>query len=117
MKGKSLNRVRLLAIPWTAAYQAPPSMGFSKQEYWSGVPSPSQEVRHREWQYPSLVVGESQAPVGLMGSWCQIGGVSWQERRLGGFVKASILRAFCISVFIRSCHGKSHCRVLSMDVA
>ena len=38
---KSLSRVRLLATPWTAAYQAPPSMGFSKQEYWSGVPLPS----------------------------------------------------------------------------
>ena len=35
------SRVRFLATPWTAAYQAPPSMGFSKQEYWSGVPLPS----------------------------------------------------------------------------
>ena len=34
------SRVRLLATPWTAAYQAPPSMGFSRQEYWSGVPLP-----------------------------------------------------------------------------
>ena len=38
---KSLSLVRLLATPWTAAYQAPLSMGFSRQEYWSGVPSPS----------------------------------------------------------------------------
>ena len=38
---KSLSRVRLLAIPWTTAYQAPLSMGFSRQEYWSGVPLPS----------------------------------------------------------------------------
>ena len=38
VKVKSLSRVRLLATPWTAAYQAPPSMGFSRQEYWSGVP-------------------------------------------------------------------------------
>ena len=38
---KSLSRVRLLVTPWTAAYQAPPSMGFSRQEYWSGVPLPS----------------------------------------------------------------------------
>ena len=37
-KVKSLSRVQLLATPWTAAYQAPPSMGFSRQEYWSGVP-------------------------------------------------------------------------------
>ena len=41
MKVKSLSRVRLLATPWTVAYQAPPSMGFSRQEYWSGVPLPS----------------------------------------------------------------------------
>ena len=38
VKEKSLSRVRLLVTPWTAAYQAPPSMGFSRQEYWSGVP-------------------------------------------------------------------------------
>ena len=41
VKVKSLSRAQLLATPWTAAYQAPPSMGFSKQEYWSGVPLPS----------------------------------------------------------------------------
>ena len=41
VKVKSLSHVRLLVIPWIAAYQAPPSMGFSRQEYWSGVPLPS----------------------------------------------------------------------------
>ena len=41
VKVKSLSRIRLLATPWTAAYQAPPSMGFSRQGYWSGVPLPS----------------------------------------------------------------------------
>ena len=41
VKVKLLSRVRLLVTPWTAAYQAPPSMGFSRQEYWSGVPLPS----------------------------------------------------------------------------
>ena len=40
VKGKLLSRVWLLATPWTAAHQAPPSMGFSRREYWSGVPSP-----------------------------------------------------------------------------
>ena len=40
-KVKSLSRVRLFATPWTIAYYAPPSMGFSRQEYWSGVPLPS----------------------------------------------------------------------------
>ena len=38
---KSLSRAQLLVTPWTGAYQAPPSMGFSRQEYWSGVPLPS----------------------------------------------------------------------------
>ena len=41
VKVKSLSRVWLLVTPWTAAYQAPLSMGFSRQEYWSGVPLPS----------------------------------------------------------------------------
>ena len=41
VKGKSFSRVRLLATPWTAAHQAPPSLGFSRQEYRSGVPQPS----------------------------------------------------------------------------
>ena len=41
VKVKSLSRVQLFATPWTAAHQSPPSMGFSRQEYWSGVPSPS----------------------------------------------------------------------------
>ena len=40
VKVKSLSRVRLFATPWTVAYQAPPSMGFSRQEYWSGLPLP-----------------------------------------------------------------------------
>ena len=41
MKVKSLSRVQLFVTPWTVAYQAPPSMGFSRQEYWSGLPFPS----------------------------------------------------------------------------
>ena len=45
MKVKLLSRVWLLATPWTAAYQAPLSMGFFRQEYWSGVPLPSP----RDW--------------------------------------------------------------------
>ena len=41
VKMKSLSPVRLFETPWTVPYQAPPSMGFSRQEYWSGVPLPS----------------------------------------------------------------------------
>ena len=50
VKMKSLSRVQLFSTPWTAAYQAPPSIGFSRQEYWSGVPLPSpcmRRVRHK----------------------------------------------------------------------
>ena len=50
MKEKLLSRVQLLVTPWTAAYQAPPSMGFSRQEYWSGLPLPSPNLTatHRQ---------------------------------------------------------------------
>ena len=48
VKGKSLSRVRLFATPWTTAYQAPLSMGFSRQEYWSGVPLPSLRLGYCE---------------------------------------------------------------------
>ena len=44
MKVKSLSRVQLFVTPWTVAYQAPPSMGFSRQEYWSGLPFPYKNV-------------------------------------------------------------------------
>ena len=44
VKVKLLSHVQLVGTPWTAAYQAPPSMGFSKQEYWSGVPLPSADA-------------------------------------------------------------------------
>ena len=44
VKVKSPSRVRLFTTPWTAAYQAPPPMGFSRQEYWSGLPLPSPNI-------------------------------------------------------------------------
>ena len=44
VKAKSLSRIQLLATPRTAAHQAPPSMGFSRQEYWSGLPLPSPDL-------------------------------------------------------------------------
>ena len=52
---KSLSHVRLLATPWTAAHQAPPSMGFSRQEYWSGVPL-------QAWLLEESVVLEMRKP-------------------------------------------------------
>ena len=50
VKVKLLSRVWLLVIPWTAAYQAPPSTGFSRQEYWSGFPLPSPLTHLSKWQ-------------------------------------------------------------------
>ena len=68
VKVKSLSCVWLLATPWTAAYQAPPSMEFSRQEYWHGVPlpSPHNEFRPTETcvslkhRYFSLSVGHNR---------------------------------------------------------
>ena len=50
VKVKLLSCVWLLATPWIVAHQAPPSMGFSRQEYWSGVPLPSPNIPTREMQ-------------------------------------------------------------------
>ena len=50
VKVKSLSHVQLLATPWNAAYQAPLSMGFSRQEYWSGLPLPSLQWQTRRVQ-------------------------------------------------------------------
>jgi len=49
VKVKLLSRVWLFATPWTAAQQAPPSMVFARQEYWSGVPLPSPQIYPKEW--------------------------------------------------------------------
>jgi len=55
LKVKSLSRVQPSATPWTAAFQAPPSMGFSRQEYWSGVPLLSPKNTVTFIQIPSLL--------------------------------------------------------------
>ena len=56
VKVKSLGLVRLVLTPWTAAHQAPPSMGFSRQEYWSGVllssPRKNEETAPKQKQHP-----------------------------------------------------------------
>ena len=51
VKVKSLSRVWLFATPWSATHQAPPSMGFSRQEYWSGVPSPSLMLKANSFKF------------------------------------------------------------------
>ena len=54
VKVKSLSCVQPSSTPWTAAFQAPPSMGFSRQEYWSGVPLPSHIPRRISSLYPGV---------------------------------------------------------------
>ena len=80
---KSLNHVQLFATPWTAAYQAPPSMGFSRQEYWSWVslPSPNtsrdhfkKESRENILKYPPIYY-QIHTPIDLgMAMWEVQGG-------------------------------------------
>ena len=65
VKVKSLSHVWLLATPWTAAYQAPPSMGFSRQEYWSGVPLPSMTYKVIRWFSWYFTNGTREAQVGM----------------------------------------------------
>ena len=62
VKVKSLSRVWLLATPWTAAHQAPPSMGFSRQEYWSGVPLPSPREPLGLPKWNLLLIGLLESP-------------------------------------------------------
>ena len=64
---KSFSRVRLFATPWTAAYQAPLSMGLSRQEYWSGVPLPSPIVQVKHVQ----IKQQATIPFDTDGKECQ----------------------------------------------
>ena len=65
VKVKALTCVRLFVTPWTAAYQAPLSLGFSRQEYWSGLPFPSLMHESEKWKWSRSVVSDSSWPHGL----------------------------------------------------
>ena len=86
VKVKSLSRVPLFETPWTAAYQAPPPMGFSRQEYWSGVPLPSKTQRSQTKKKavlpsvssksstvktPLLAVSQRNSSICCLGSHCK----------------------------------------------
>ena len=62
------SRVRLCATPWTAAHQAPPSLGFSRLEHWSGLPFPSPMHQSGKWKWSRSVVSDSVRPHGLQPS-------------------------------------------------
>ena len=59
------SRVRLCVTPQTAAHQAPPSMGFSRQEHWSGLPFPSPMHESEKWKWSCSVMSDSLRPHGL----------------------------------------------------
>ena len=59
------SHVRLCATPETAAHQAPPSLGFSRQEHWSGLPFPSPVDESEKWKWSCSVVSDPQQPHGL----------------------------------------------------
>ena len=59
------SRVRLCATPETAAHQAPPSLGFSRQEHWSGLPFPSPMHESQKWKRSRSVMTDSERPHGL----------------------------------------------------
>ena len=68
------SHVRLCATPQTAAHQAPPSLGFSRQEHWSGLPFPSPMLESEKWKWSHSVVSESQwshrlQPTRLLHQW------------------------------------------------
>ena len=79
LKVKSLRRVWLFATPWTAAHQAPPPMGFSRQEYWSGVPSPFSSVQFTSvqslscvWLFAAPWITARQASLSITNSWSSL---------------------------------------------
>ena len=82
---QSLSTVQLLATPWTAAHQAPPSMGFPGQEYWSGLPFPSPG----DLPYPGIEPGSPVLAGGFL-----------TTVPPGGLVKTLIERDMCTPMFI-----------------
>ena len=95
VKVKSLSRVRLLATPWTAAHQAPPSMGFSRQEYWSGVPLPSQHWLKQPYEPTMIHVGQLVSFTQQIHNYAQHCAKVWAQRWLepGLYLQGSLCLA------------------------
>ena len=88
VKVKSLSRVLLFATPWTVAYQAPPSMGFSRQEYWSEVPLPSPRLDVIIWIFKVII---------LKWEWAF---VTEEGRYLFGHIFDTLCGLFCLNPYV-----------------
>ena len=105
VKVKSLSRAQLLATPWTAAYQAPLSMGFSRQEYWSGVPLPWVSLK---WHFsnPKLWLWIEKGHATERLSWCVLQPLPVlsvtrrRERMKNLFLRWHSIRSPCFGHFI-----------------
>jgi len=87
---RRFSHVRLCATPQTAAYQASPSLGFSRQEHWSGLPFPSPMHESEKWKWSCSVVSDSSDPMDCSLPGCSIHGIfqakvlEWGAIGLGG---------------------------------
>ena len=113
----SLSCVRLFATPWTVAYQAPPSMGFSRQEYWNGLPFPSPgdlpnpgiepgSPALQADSLPSEPPGKPQDLSFLQRSLIHFIGKKYQKPRSGWWFYLLILGYNCLSSFLADRFGK-----------
>ena len=137
---KSLSHVQLFATPWTVAYYAPPSMWFSRQEYWSGLPSPSPEnlpipMYLTEWrkQYKfswkklnnvEFAIGYNAwhaAVHGVAKSWTRLS--NWTDLIILAFEithaqktkqESSLYYTYCIKIFFLTVHNISSYQELSL---
>ena len=71
------SRVRLCVTPWTAAHQAPPSLGFSRQEHWSGLPFPSPMHESGKWEWSRSVMSTPSDPMDCSPPGSSIHGIFW----------------------------------------
>ena len=110
------SRVQLFATPWTAAHQAPPSMGFSRQEYWSGLPFPSpRDLSHPGIKPRSPTLQADALPWATREAWYlyilgsfSLGLGDWLKKRRVRFLSEIVSPTF----FSRSqWHGVSHLRL------
>ena len=112
------SRVWLCATPQMAAHQAPPSLGFSRQEYWSGLPFPSPVHENEKWKWSRSVVSDPQRPHGLQPSRLlrpevfqarvlEWGAIAFSTRASYGYAKEpnNASYSFAKEAKISSCHA------------